>query len=342
MFRLSLLGSPNLTGPDGRALRAVLAQPKRFALLAYLSLAPRGGCRRRDALLPLFWPEADADGARHALRQSLYFLRRSFDCNVLQSHGEQIGIETTVLRCDVLEFEEALDANDPASAVSWYRGDLLEAFHVPDAPDFEHWVDRERARLKTRAAEAGWKLAKNAEAQGNWREALRWGRQAHTLAPFEEASLRRLLGLLERAGERMEALQLYGAFTRMLATEYELTPSAETQSVAAQLRAGSRASRFSGTSGAPSTGEKLPTAMSTTTPDPSHQALELPSEEAHGQHGRKERSHRLSLVAGVVLLALLALLLVVTRLPGSERRPTARAPVLPDPDSAQASAGHRT
>src|SRR5882672_8872931 len=57
MIRLQLLGALGLTGGDGHEIRPVLAQPKRFALLAYLALAEPRGFRRRDTLLPLFWPD---------------------------------------------------------------------------------------------------------------------------------------------------------------------------------------------------------------------------------------------------------------------------------------------
>jgi DNA-binding SARP family transcriptional activator len=74
MLRLSLLGSRELERADQRDASAVFAQPKRFALLAYMA------CRadrfhRRDTLLAVFWPELDTFAARRALRNALYQLR---------------------------------------------------------------------------------------------------------------------------------------------------------------------------------------------------------------------------------------------------------------------------
>lgn len=37
MFRLRLLGLPDLTRPDGPQVLSLLAQPKRIAILAYLA-----------------------------------------------------------------------------------------------------------------------------------------------------------------------------------------------------------------------------------------------------------------------------------------------------------------
>ena len=55
MLRLRLLGSRELERADQTDASAVFAQPKRFALLAYMA------CRadrfhRRDTLLAVFWP----------------------------------------------------------------------------------------------------------------------------------------------------------------------------------------------------------------------------------------------------------------------------------------------
>ena len=60
MIELRTLGAVDLKGADGRAVRSILAQPKRLALLAYLAVHTAGA--RRDSVVALFWPELD--GAR--------------------------------------------------------------------------------------------------------------------------------------------------------------------------------------------------------------------------------------------------------------------------------------
>jgi len=72
MFRLHTLGQLDLRDCFNESVRAVLVQPKRFALLVFLAAARPSGFRRRDLLLPLFWPELDEDRARNALRQALH------------------------------------------------------------------------------------------------------------------------------------------------------------------------------------------------------------------------------------------------------------------------------
>ena len=55
MIELRTLGAVDLRSADGVELRAVLVQPKRTALLAYLAVADPRGFHRRDSLLALFW-----------------------------------------------------------------------------------------------------------------------------------------------------------------------------------------------------------------------------------------------------------------------------------------------
>ena len=89
MIRVRLLGTIALESSDGRELRSVLAQPKRFALLAYLAARPRA-LHRRDTLLATFWPDADDTHARWALSQALRFLRKELggpSNAVVQSRG---------------------------------------------------------------------------------------------------------------------------------------------------------------------------------------------------------------------------------------------------------------
>ena len=87
MLRLRLLGSRELERADQSDASAVFAQPKRFALLAYMA------CRadrfhRRDTLLAVFWPELDTFAARRALRNSLYHLRLALGEDVFIARGD--------------------------------------------------------------------------------------------------------------------------------------------------------------------------------------------------------------------------------------------------------------
>ncbi|HYC32172.1 MAG TPA: BTAD domain-containing putative transcriptional regulator [Gemmatimonadales bacterium] len=237
-FQLRTLGAVDLRDPDGRAVDAVLRQPKRLALLAWLAVGSPRRFHRRDTLLALFWPDADDAHARAALRRALYFLRARLGPEVLAGRGDdEIGVPEDALWCDAAAFEAALAAGDAERALGLYRGPLLDGLHVAGASsEFGEWLDRERARFRESAAGAARTLAGRAESAGRSEEAVGWARRALELAPEDETSLRRLMLLLEDGGDRAGALRAHEEFARRMAAELDLEPSAETRALYETIR----------------------------------------------------------------------------------------------------------
>ena len=242
MIELRTLGAIELTSADGTSLDTVLAQPRRTALLCYLALATRRGFARRDTLFAMFWPEHETEQARHALRQSLYFLRRALGAGVLISRGgDELAVDPSVLHCDAVDFERCLDERRLEDALALYGGELLPAFFVSGSPEFQRWLEVERARLRGRAAEAAWLLAERAERLGESAAAVDLARRAAALSPMDETVLRRLVMLLDRLGDRAAAVRAYEKFVHDLEREYELTPSEATRALLSGIRAKQRA-----------------------------------------------------------------------------------------------------
>ena len=241
MIELRMLGRLSLTAADGREVRTLLGQPRRFALLAYLAAATPPGFHRRDSLLALFWPELDQEHARTALRQALRVLRTALGSGVLVNRGdEDVGLDFGLVWSDVAAFERASDAGEWLEATDLYRGPLLEGFFISDGPEFERWLESERARLREEAARAARALIEQCESRGNLTTAAHWARRAVELAPNDEALVRRLISVLDQHGDRASALQAYQAFARRLAAEYDAEPAAETQALVAAVRARER------------------------------------------------------------------------------------------------------
>ena len=236
MIELRTLGELALKGSDQRELAAILAQPKRLALLTYLAVSTHR--QRRDSVIALFWPDYDADHARGALRQALRFIRRELGDGVLNGRTqEEIGFQEGTLWCDAASFEQACAAGRLADALLLYRGDFLDGFFVSGmSPEFEYWVDAQRTRLRNLAVEAAATLAQRCESEGDGAAAIRWARRAVELSGDGEHMLRRLITLLARLGERATAVSIYEDFARRLAAEYEIEPSPETQTLMLTVR----------------------------------------------------------------------------------------------------------
>src|SRR5438105_1288690 len=232
-----VLGSVDVRGTDGRDLHAVLRHPKRLALLAYIAAARPRGFHRRDALVALFWPELDQLHARNALRQAVHYLREVLGRDVLVARGEEeLGVDPQRLTCDVVDSEKCVDAGQHEAALALYRGDLLAAFHVSGAPEFERWLDMERDYLRGRAVAAAMPLVEQEEAHGKALGAARWLRRALEINPYDEAAVQKLLHVLDQAGDRADAIYAYDAFARRLKADLNLDPAAETTTLANTIR----------------------------------------------------------------------------------------------------------
>ncbi len=237
-IRVLLFGAPGvLHGPDDSDLRPL--QPKRAAVLAYLLVARSGPLHRRDTLVSMFWPERSADRGRNALSKVIYHLRRSLGPDAILAHGDQVGISREHVWCDVAAFEEALESGRMEDALALYRGELLEGFHISGSTEFDHWSDVERSRLRRRAVASAWELSSVAEKGGDGARATKYARQAVEWAPRDESGLRRLLTLLQRRGERAEALRVFESFSRRLRQDYEIGPSDPTLELVDAIRSGS-------------------------------------------------------------------------------------------------------
>jgi DNA-binding SARP family transcriptional activator/TolB-like protein/Flp pilus assembly protein TadD len=243
VFRLITLGSPALTDRAGAEIRSVLAQPKRLAVLAYIATEGSQGFVRRETLLALFWPDADVESARQALRQTLYHLRRETAEDVFVARSaDEITVNRGVLWCDATEFDHCAGDRRFVDAMAVYRGDFLPAFAFANqSAEFEQWLEGARARYRSKAAAAASTLRDETERAGDRDAASAWGRVAAQLAPDDERATRRLIEVLDAGGDRGGALRAYDEFSRHLWSAYETRPSAETAALVADVRARSEA-----------------------------------------------------------------------------------------------------
>jgi serine/threonine-protein kinase len=239
MIRFRVLGPVELRDDQGNEYRNILAQPKRLALLIALVVGPPG-FRRRDSLLALLWPEQDQAHARAALNQALRFLRKelggSIEAGILSRGTDEIGIDTSTVWCDAMEFRSHMEASRYEDALALYRGNLLEGFFVDQADTFQEWLERERELLKLAAAKAARAIVGIHEQVGDLTPAVAAARRAVDLSEGDERVVRELLQLLDRLGDRAGALQAYQEFARRLETQFGVSPAPETQAVVESIR----------------------------------------------------------------------------------------------------------
>ncbi|HEX6307519.1 MAG TPA: BTAD domain-containing putative transcriptional regulator [Longimicrobiales bacterium] len=235
-MRLDVLGRIALRTAAGE-VRAVLVQPKRLALLVWLALRRPAGFVRRDELLGTFWPDSTEERARASLRQAIQFLRRHLGSDVIVRRGAaELGIEPAAMSCDALVFLAAVANRDGAAAMACYGGDLMPGFVLEGAHEFDRWLHAERQRLRTLAVEAALADAREAEIHGDHASAAERVAWALRVEPTDEAVARRLIGLLDRSGNRAGAVATYEALASRLREELDLDPSPPTVELFAAIR----------------------------------------------------------------------------------------------------------
>ncbi len=233
-LQLRVFGAVDFSGAD--SAQDLLAQPKRLAVLVYLALARPHGFQRRDRVAGLFWPEHSDFHARAALRKALHGIRQALGEDVLLTRGDdEVAINRDLLWCDASSFEMAVANEQFARALELFRGELLEGF-FPDAPEFERWLAIERERYREAAGHSAWTLAERFEGGEKLTLATRWAKRAAKLAGADERRIRRVIALLDRAGDRAGAVQVYEDFAAYLKSELDVEPSSETQALVKALR----------------------------------------------------------------------------------------------------------
>ena len=205
-FRLRALGSVALLGADREPILGTHGHHRRrLALLAALAAAGEDG-RTRDQLLLFFWPESTQARARHSLEQLLYAIRTALGESPFAGTNP-MRLESAVVTSDVGEFNEAIDRGELERAVDLYRGPFLDGFHLSDAPEFERWVESERARLALRYTGALDRLARAADAARDDGAAVRWWRRLAEADPVSSTWAAGLIRALMRSGDHAAALQ---------------------------------------------------------------------------------------------------------------------------------------
>lgn len=204
-FRLRTLGQLSLVAVVGDVESPATVRRRHLAVLAVLALAPRP--LSRDELVEMFWGGEPERRARHSLSNALSGLRALLGPEAITARKDRIALADDVaLEVDALQFAAACEARDDPRAMTLYGGPFLAGVHVPDAPSFDEWATRARARFQRLFVDACERRVPLLLNDRDWTAAAavidRWLDAApESAAPFAE-QLR--VGLRER--ERQAAL----------------------------------------------------------------------------------------------------------------------------------------
>lgn len=231
MLYLRTFGTCALERADGAPLDL---QRRPLALLAFVAAAGTRGTTREKAV-GLLWPNADEDRARHSLAQTVYALKRACDADPVEG-GAGLRLDEAVVSADVLDFERAIAAGEHEQAAQLYMGAFLDGFHLPNAGEFERWMDGERARLQRLAKRAIEACATRAGEAGDHHRAADWWRRAAAIDPLDSRVALALVQSLAAAGETAAAIKQADLYQQIRRTELDLEPDAAVAALAQRLR----------------------------------------------------------------------------------------------------------
>ncbi|MBX9929909.1 MAG: AAA family ATPase [Gemmatimonadaceae bacterium] len=207
---------------------------KPLALLAYLAAAP-GQTASRERLVDLLWSDVDPDAGRHALRQTIWHIRKKLHESVLTTPNGLVAIGVPV-RWDRTELLTAAEQRDFTRVVELYTGEFLAGFATPGGAEFEQWAELERRRLRSAFVVCAEAEVRRLLSIGRYRDAIALARRARDTDLFNESAWRLLIEAAVASNDPVAILGELGALEQHLRDE-ELEPEPSTKALIKAARA---------------------------------------------------------------------------------------------------------
>ena len=190
----------------------------------------------RDQILGMLWPESDEERARKGLNQALYALRQEMGADEVFLGTREVRLNSDFITSDLADFTLACKAGQLDRATALYIGPFLDGFHISDAPEFERWLEEERAGLARDYATSLQRLALRAAERGERIEAVGWWRKLAAQDPLNGRVAIGLMEALVAAGDRPGALQHARVYEVLVQQELEAPPDHAVVALAAKIR----------------------------------------------------------------------------------------------------------
>jgi adenylate cyclase len=239
MLRLRAFGG--LALEDGRPDPAgAITQPRSLALLALLANAGERPISR-DKVLAYLWPETEPAKAAHCLAQAIYALRHDLRLESWFRASNDLRLNLRVIGSDLQDFTAALERGDLRGAVAIYQGPFLDGFYLNGAPEFERWVEVERAEYfrKYRAAVEALAVADGQHGDANG--SAEWWRRLADADPLNARTAVAYMEALSVAAGHAGALQFARDYGKRLKDEFDSDPDPAVIAAAERLRNASSA-----------------------------------------------------------------------------------------------------
>jgi DNA-binding SARP family transcriptional activator/tetratricopeptide (TPR) repeat protein len=210
---------------------------KALAIVALIAAESRPFAR--DELAAMFWPEADDEAARGALRRTLSALRSAVGGYGLVIERTRVGLDRAASTVDLRELERLAASSSPAdleAAATLARGPFLAGFALRDSPAFDDWQAARAARMEQTVSDVLDRLVAARLAAGDAVGAGEAATRRVELNPLDESGQRRLIDLLARTGDRSGAIRRYRSLVALFDRELGVLPLRETSELYDSIR----------------------------------------------------------------------------------------------------------
>ena len=195
----------------------------------------------KEKLVDLLWEGMPSTSALQNLRQTIYQIRKTYHENVktfklvdedlILTDRKSIWISENVHLQTDLDWYYA--ENDPLFAADYsveelltcYQKPFLENFHIPNAPQFDAWIDRCRKKLnEAYCSRLESELESTEQARPN-ENTLLMLQQLIRIEPYAEKYRYHHIKALTKLGKRDRAIQEYRHYEQRLQKDLNLAPS---------------------------------------------------------------------------------------------------------------------
>ena len=205
------------------AERAAVPRGKTSALLYYL--AYQKDWVSREDILYLFWPDTEEQKARNNLRQLLSSIRKLPFTKDLETNEQNLR---WLIPSDARSFKETIEQKQWTNAIKLYHGPLLKDFRAHQLPEFENWLELERAELLRVFKDAALQLGQDFMKSERYSDAVDVLNKVLEQDPFDEISFRLYLRAIFLSEGQEKAKQELVSYQKALAHDLGAEPEAAT------------------------------------------------------------------------------------------------------------------
>ena len=192
------------------------------ALFYYLAVNKEAG---REEVAALLWPEAEAETGRKNLRNAIYYIKKSFNLEVVVSPKKS----TIMLNSDIkLEIDiDLLNSSDKWQDA--YTGEFLQGFTVKEEASLEEWITSCRDKYKSLYGQKLYAKLKQDFEVNDYAAAEQTARRLTEIDQYDEKAYRAMIKAYAGMELYNKSVDCYNRLSELLRKDLGIVPDAKSR-----------------------------------------------------------------------------------------------------------------